>query len=288
MRGVLTALAVPFKENKLQKDQLIEHVNSLIRAGINGFFILGSIGQGPLLTKEERTEVLKIMRENAYNKYVVVQVGGTDWDTIVSTVKEAEKYEATAIATLPPIYYKPDYETLKRYLTKLSNLTTLPLYIYNYPRNVGFDVTPEILGKLLSDGVKVSGIKDSVTDITEIMGHINLGIEVFNGFDAMILPTLLMGGKGCVSGLSNAVPELVVSVYKYAIEGYIEEARKAQMILYKLFNVVNNYPLPSAHYSLIKLLRYDFGTVKEPLVRPLSDEEEKKLKTELKQLGLLK
>ncbi|ARM75451.1 dihydrodipicolinate synthase family protein [Acidianus manzaensis] len=286
MKGVLTALTIPFRENKLAEDDLINHVNSLIKAEVNGFFLLGSVGQGTLLTAEERTRVLDIVKENIDNeKYIVVQIGGTDWNTILTTIKEAEKHEATALATIPPIYYKPDYETLRRYLEKITNLTSLPIYIYNIPRNVGFDVTPEITARLLHNGIKISGIKDTTQDITEIIGHISLGIDVFNGIDAMILPSLIVGGKGCVSGLSNAIPELIVSIYKNTIKGNIEEARKIQLQVYKLFQIVGKYPSPSIHYELVKLLRYDFGNVKEPLIRGLTEDEEKELKLQLDSLG---
>lgn len=286
MRGILTGLALPFRENKLNKNELIEHINSLVKADVDGFFVLGSIGLGPILSKEEKKEVLDILKETIPgNKYLVVQVGGTDWDTIVFTVKEAEKHEASAIATVPPIYYRADYETLKRYLLKLSKLTSLPLYIYNFPKNVGLDITPDILGKLLQDEIKIVGIKDTTPDMIEIIGHINLGIEVFNGIDSMTLPTLVMGGKGCISGLSNAIPELVVSIYKNVVYGNFEEAKKSQIIVSRMYNIVSKYPYPAIHYSLIRLLRYDFGNVKEPLVRNLTEEEEKALKNELKSIG---
>ena len=286
MEGILTALAVPFKDGKIAEDYLINHVSSLIRDGVHGFFVLGSISQGPLLTAEERAKVLNILSEYAGNKYVIVQVGGTDWDTIVATVRDAERHNVTGIATIPPIYYKPDYEALKRYLLKLMELTSLPIYIYNFPKAVGFDVTPDILERLLKDGVKVVGIKDSVTDMAEIMGHIVLGIDVFNGIDAVLLSSLIMGAKGGVSGLSNYVPNLIVGIYNAYKEGDLNKARELQGLVYKIYNIMSKYPFPSAHYSLVKLLRYDFGTTKEPLIRPLTREEESKLASELRAIGL--
>ncbi len=199
MEGILTALAIPFKDGKIAEDYLVNHVSSLIKDGVHGFFVLGSISQGPLLTAEERAKVLSILSEYAGSKYIIAQVGGTDWETIVATIRDAERYNVTGIATVPPIYYKPDYDTFKKYLLKLMELTTLPIYIYNFPRAVGFDVTPDILERLLKDGVKIAGIKDSITDMAEIMGHVILGIEVFHGFDALLLLSLTIGAKGGAS-----------------------------------------------------------------------------------------
>ena len=281
----MTALAVPFRNGRISEDDLINHVSSLVKDGVHGFFVLGSISQGPLLTAEERVKVLSILSEYADGKYVIAQVGGTDWGTIMATIRDAEKYNVTGIATIPPIYYKPDYEGFKAYLLKLMELTSLPIYIYNFPRAVGFDVTPDILERLLKDGVKVAGIKDSVTDITEIMGHVVLGINVFNGIDALLLPSLVIGAKGGVSGLSNYVPNIIVGIYKAYKEGDLNKARELQVLAYKIYNIISKYPFPSAHYSLVKLLRYDFGTVKEPLIHPLTKEEELILASELSAVG---
>ena len=284
MEGVLPAVAIPFKGSSVDAEGLLNHALSLIKAGVDGFFALGTTGQGILLNVNERRVALEALRQ-ANPRYLVVQVGSPDWDTVTETVKLAERLEADAIATIPPIYYRPDYETLRRYLEKITGLTSLPLYIYNIPQNTGFNVTPELAQRLIKDGVRLGGFKDSTGDLAQIMGFVDLGLSVFNGADRLIVPSLIVGAKGTISALANSVPELVVEAYRAFKAGDMARAMEVQRRLSRLRDAIGKYPSPAVHYSLVKLLRYDFGSVKEPLVRGLSSQEEASLASELRSLG---
>ncbi|WP_243670972.1 dihydrodipicolinate synthase family protein [Vulcanisaeta sp. JCM 16161] len=212
MEGIFVALAIPFKNGKLDEESLARHVASLTKAGVDGFYPFGTTSQGPYLTLEERREALDVISRNT-NRQLMVHVFSFDWQDVVETVRLAERYGAVAISSIPPIYYKPDYETLRRYYEKLSQLTKLPIFIYNIPQNTGFNVTPDLIAKLLSDGVRIAGVKDSTGDITQIMGHVRLGITVLNGADSTILPALMVGAKGCISAMANVLPEVMRDMF---------------------------------------------------------------------------
>ncbi|MGC9135782.1 dihydrodipicolinate synthase family protein [Caldivirga sp.] len=286
MEGVLVALAIPFKSGKVDVNGLITHVSSLVKDEVDGFFPLGTTGIGVLLNLEERETVVKAVAEASGGKPIVVQVGSLDWDTVSGTVKLAERYGASAIASIVPIYYRPDYETIRRYFMKLNQLTELPTFIYNIPGNTGFNVTPDIVARLIKDGVRITGVKDSSGDLGQVMQFIEMGLEVFNGSDHMIAPSIIVGAKGCISALSNSITNLIIDTYRKARNGNVNDALKTQALVTKVRDTVNKYPRPAVHYSLVKLLKYDFGSVKEPLVRGLTSEEEESLASELSRLGL--
>ena len=286
MEGVLVALAIPFKNGKVDANGLITHVSSLVKDGVDGFFPLGTTGIGVLLNLEERETVVKAVAEASGGKPIVVQVGSLDWDTVSGTVKLAERYGASAIASIVPIYYRPDYETIRRYFMKLNQLTELPTFIYNIPGNTGFNVTPDIVARLIKDGVRITGVKDSSGDLGQVMQFIEMGLEVFNGSDHMIAPSIIVGAKGCISALSNSITNLIIDTYREARNGNVNDALKTQALVTKVRDTANKYPRPAVHYSLVKLLKYDFGSVKEPLVRGLTSEEEESLASELSKLGL--
>ncbi|WP_291999003.1 dihydrodipicolinate synthase family protein [Caldivirga sp.] len=286
MEGVLVALAIPFKNGKVDANGLITHVSSLVKDGVDGFFPLGTTGIGVLLNLEERETVVKAVAEASGGKPIVVQVGSLDWDTVSGTVKLAERYGASAIASIVPIYYRPDYETIRRYFMKLNQLTELPTFIYNIPGNTGFNVTPDIVARLIKDGVRITGVKDSSGDLGQVMQFIEMGLEVFNGSDHMIAPSIIVGAKGCISALSNSITNLIIDTYRKARNGNVNDALKTQALVTKVRDTANKYPRPAVHYSLVKLLKYDFGSVKEPLVRGLTSEEEESLASELSKLGL--
>ena len=285
MEGLFVALAIPFKNGKLDLDSLIRHIESLTKAGVDGFYPFGTTSQGPYLTINERREVLELLAKHT-NKQLIVHVFSFNWDEVVDTVKLAEKYGAVAISSIPPIYYRPDYETVRKYYLKLSELTKLPIFIYNIPQNTGFNVTPDLVARLISDGVRIAGIKDSTGDITQIMGHARLGITVFNGADTTIVPALMVGAKGCISAMANVFPELMREMIDDFRASRLRAAVEKQELIAKVRDLIRDYPGVDAYYRLVHLLRYDFGTVKEPYLRPLSNEEVQKLRDGLVRLGL--
>lgn len=285
MEGIFVALAIPFKNGKLDEESLAKHVDSLTKAGVDGFYTFGTTSQGPYLTLEERRAALEVISRNT-NRQLVVHVFSFDWQGIVETVRLAEKHGTIAISSIPPIYYGPDYEVLKRYYEKLTQLTKLPVFIYNIPRNTGFNVTPDLMAKLLSDGVKIAGVKDSTGDVAQIMGHVRLGITVLNGSDSTILPALMVGAKGCISAMSNVLPDVIRSMFDEFKAGRLQSAMEKQDLIARVRELIRDYPGVDGYYKLIHLLRYDFGTVKEPYLRPLSEAEVQKLRDGLIRLGL--
>ncbi len=279
------ALAIPFKNNRLDTDSLITHVESLSKAGVDGFYPFGTTSQGLHLNINERREVLEILSKHT-NKQVIVHVYSPYWDEVVETVRLAERYGAVAVASIPPIYYRPDYEALKLYYMKLMEITKLPIFIYNIPQNTGFNVTPEILSRLISDGVRIAGIKDSTGDLTQIMGHVRTGVTVFNGADSIIVPSLLVGARGCISAMANVMPEVMREMVSDVKAGRIRSAMEKQDLIARVRALIKDFPGVDGYYKLVHLLRYDFGTVKGPYMRPLTNEEVNKLREELIRLGL--
>jgi len=285
MEGIFVALAIPFKNGRLDTDSLANHVESLTKAGVDGFYPFGTTSQGPYLTIEERRIALETIMKHT-NKQLIVHVFSFDWNEVVETIRLAERFGAIAISSIPPIYYRPDYETLRRYYTKLSEATKLPIYIYNIPQNTGFNVTPDLVAKLINDGVKIAGVKDSTGDITQIMGHVRLGITVLNGADSTILPALMVGAKGCISAMANVLPEVMRSMFDDFKAGRLQSAMEKQDLIARVRELIRDYPGVDGYYKLVHLLRYDFGTVKEPYLRPLSEPEVQRLRDGLIRLGL--
>lgn len=285
MEGVLVALAIPFKDGKINTDNLTLHAEALVKEGVDGFFIFGTTSQGVLLNIDERRLILEAL-SGVKVRHLIIQVYSNDWGTVRESIRLAEHYGADAVASIPPIYYKPDYSTLRILYSKISELTNLPLYIYNIPSSTGFNITPSLVERLVKDGVKLSGIKDSSGDLAQLMGFINLGLSVFNGSDNLIVPSVTVGANGAVSILANSNTELVVNAYRLAKNGDLSNALNAQRVISSIMNITDTYPKPAVYHSLIKLLKYDFGGVKEPLVRNLTQDEESKLTQQLRSIGL--
>ena len=103
MEGIFVALAIPFKNGRLDTDSLANHVESLTKAGVDGFYPFGTTSQGPYLTIEERRIALETIMKHT-NKQLIVHVFSFDWNEVVETIRLAERFGAIAISSIPPIY----------------------------------------------------------------------------------------------------------------------------------------------------------------------------------------
>ncbi len=109
MKEVIVALATPFLNGKLNIDGLRNHVESLVRAGVDGFFLMGTTGGlGVALTTDEKRAVMSAVKEAAGKKRLIAHVGAAVIDDVVSTSRDAAKLGMNAVASVPPLYYKPD------------------------------------------------------------------------------------------------------------------------------------------------------------------------------------
>lgn len=281
MNEVLVALSTPFLNGKLNKEGLINHVESLIKAGVDGFFLLGTTGLGMVMSTNEKREVMNVVKEVAGRKKLIAHVGAAVIDDVIKTAQDAAKLELDAVASVPPIYYKPDEPTLIKYYTKIRETSGLPVYIYNIPQNSGFNVTPSHAAQMRTI---IAGVKDSTGDIGQVAGFVDLGLEVFNGADHAILPSLVVGAHGAVSAMANVVPELEIKLFREYNANNFNKAMVIQRTITRVRDIIKKYPTPAAYYWAASVLRgYELGDVKEPL-RVLSDEEKNALKKELDDL----
>ena len=218
IRGIIPPLTTPFKrDGTLYEEGLRRLIDFQVDKGSLGVFLCGTYGSGPLMSVSQRKKVVDISADQIKNRIsLLVHVGTTNTKDSVELAKHAEDYNADAIAAVPPYYYRHDSETVLRYYRDLVEAVDIPVYVYNNPKTSGFTVTPHILAKMANLGVK--GIKDSgfsLVDFTHFLLEFarRENFSFIIGTEALAFPALMMGAKGCVSGLANAFPEPVVSLY---------------------------------------------------------------------------
>jgi dihydrodipicolinate synthase/N-acetylneuraminate lyase len=177
-----------------------------------------------------------------------------------------------------------------QYFRELAEAVDLPVYVYNNPKASGVTITPSFLHHLAEVGIL--GIKDSGFSFIELT-HFMLALEDKPGFrfivgtEALALPALLVGAKGCVSGLANAFPELMVKLWDVFQAGKYEEAARIQMQVNKARQILH---IPSstnaACYSILKERGIDVGHPKLPIL-PVRGGSEAAMFAGFKAMGLL-
>jgi len=289
--GVLPAIITPFDSNgNVDFDALRDVVRFQIEGGVHGFFACGTVGEGVLMSIEQRKAVAEaIVREAKGRVPVIVHVGTTNTSESVELARHAEQIGAEAVGAVTPFFFKPDIEGLRMHYQSIAEAVNIPVFVYNIPRMTGFNITAEIFRKLcMIEGV--AGIKDSSGNLSQIQEIIETApkpITVINGADDIFLAVLIAGASAEISGTANVAPELLVEIYESYKEDDLRKALKLQRKLNALKRVL--YEIGSSNVSSIKaaleMRGVKAGVPKKPL-RPLNSEELSRLKDKLSALNL--
>ncbi len=238
------------------------------------------------MTITERKRIAQIVAEETRHKVpVIVHVGTADTQTTITLAKHAESIGAEAIGCVGPYYYQPDEESLIKHYEKIGNAVNLPVFVYNIPRHTGVNIKPQTLLKLAKMNAIV-GVKDSTRDFLQLVETIEIlpkDFIVINGSEGYLFPALLMGARGAVSALANALPELFTDLYATFKEGNFERAKTLQFRLNKVKRLTERLSL-SPIYEILRARGINCGRTRRPL-RAMTKDERLLMLTSLKELG---
>lgn len=227
--GMMPAVTTKFTaDGAIDAKEMERCIGLQMDAGNAGVIVCGSLGEGPMLSQDERIEVLKIAKSACGNKPVLLTVSEAGTREACDLAKRANKEGADGLMVVPsPIYHTSRDETITN-LKSISSAGDLPVMIYSNRVAYRVDVTPEMMVELAEDERMVA-IKESSDDIrrlTEIINLLGDRYKILTGVDNLGLEALLMGADGWVSGVSIAFPEENQRIYDLVQAGRITEARE--------------------------------------------------------------
>jgi 4-hydroxy-tetrahydrodipicolinate synthase len=215
-----TGLAVDIGETQRVQD-------ALIRDGVHGLIILGTVGENNSLEADEKRAVLKAAVESVAGRAPVI-VGVSEMDTkrAIAFARDAEKIGADGLMLLPAMVYVPTEDELVAHFKAVAKETSLPIMLYNNPPAYRVSVGIEAI-KQLADIENIVCLKESAPDtrrFTDLYNAVGDKIMLFAGLDDVALEGLLLGARGWVSGLTNAFPKESLALYEAAVAGDMKTA----------------------------------------------------------------
>ncbi|MGC8971218.1 MAG: 4-hydroxy-tetrahydrodipicolinate synthase [bacterium] len=286
LRGVIPAILTPFDENyEIDEKAFEELCNYLIEEKVNGLFVAGTTGEGPLLSIEERTRLFRLAVKSSNGRVpIIAHVGSISLQETVILIRSAIEAKVDAVAIVTPYYYKLDEIAIEEYYTRvLEKAKGFPVFLYNIPGLTNNSITPNLAQKLFTQE-RIIGIKDSSGNITLIKSFIDISSEfqVVSGTDEIFLLALTLGVVGAVSSTSNVFPEIFNGIYSAFINRDMEKAIETQRKLNELCKIFQYGKLISAYkYALsLKGIRLP-SRVRSPQ-RELTEEEKDIIKESLK------
>ncbi len=202
--------------------------DALVRDGVHGLIIMGTVGENNSLEPDEKRAVLKAAVE-AVDRRAPVIAGVSEFDTkrAIAFARDAEKAGADGLMLLPAMVYVPAEAELVAHFRAVSEATSLPIMLYNNPPAYRVSVSVEAM-KRLADQPNIVCLKESAPDtrrFTDLYNALGDRFILFAGLDDVALEGLVLGAKGWVSGLTNAFPKESLALYEATISGDLETAR---------------------------------------------------------------
>ena len=235
--GVFPAVTTQFKEDgtfALDLDATARVIENLIRDGVSGLIVCGTVGEGCSLTQKEKLAVYEMAKSVARRRVPVIG-GVAEYTTpfAIATAREAERIGLDGVMVMPALVYsaKP-FETVAHYRA-VAKSVSLPLMVYNNPPIYRIDVTPNMLADL-ADVENIVCFKESSGDTRRFIDLRNMTgdrFTLFAGLDDVVLESIAVGAVGWVSGLSNVFPREGETLFRLARQGRFAEA----MAIYEWF-----------------------------------------------------
>lgn len=287
LNGIIPAVLTPFDDDyEVDERKFQELCEYLIEKRVNGLFVAGTTGEGPLLTIEERSRLFRLAVDVSKGRVpVVCHVGSISLRETKVLIRSAIETKADAVGIVTPYYYRLDEVAIEEYYTKIvEEARGLPVFLYNIPGLTNNSISPNIVSKLFSQD-KITGIKDSSGNITILKSFIDISpdFQVISGTDELFLLALTLGAVGAVSSTANVFPEIFINIYNAFLSRNMELAVENQRKLNQLCKIFQYGRLISAYKYALYLRGLNLGKVRPPL-RELKDEEMSILEEELKNL----
>jgi 4-hydroxy-tetrahydrodipicolinate synthase len=287
VEGVIPVALTFYKSDlSLDEENIRRHIDFLIEKGVHGVWAVGSVSEFPLLSKEERKKVVEIIVDQVNQRVpVYVCTAHTRTDEVIELAKHAKDVGADAVSTTPPYYYiramsKPD--VLYEFYKSVAKAVDIPLIIYNFPAGLSVDIPPTVIAKLANDFANVVGVKDTTESLVHMIEILRLTkgkFYVLAGSEDFLLPLMLAGGHGAVSGLANVFPELPVELYNSFKKGNYKRAEEIhkKILAVRAIAQIGSTPISFLKEAL-KLRGFPINAhVRSPLL-PLSSEQREQLK----------
>jgi len=272
LRGIFTPHIVPLDaRGEINETELRRYVDWLIERGVHGLYPNGSTGEFTRFTPEERKRIIKIVCDQTRGRVPIL--AGAAEANVKETLRACElyaEYGARAVAIVSPFYYKLSADSVFAYFREIAQHSAIDVTLYNIPMFASPIDVPTI--QRLSQYPRIIGIKDSSGDVgfmLRMMAAVKPSRPDFTfltGWEAVLMPMLLMGADGGTHATSGVVPELTRRLYDLTMEARLDEARDLQMRLLELFDaMLYSADFPEGFRAAVDLRGFSMGTGRQPM-----------------------
>jgi len=269
--GIICALWTPLDASgEIDLDLLNRHLDFLLGAGIAGIMALGSTGRFPNLDVETRERLLIHILDRAGDLPVVANISDMDLRVVQRLGDVARDHGAAGVSVLPPWYYELPQSDLIEWFVAAGRSARVPLWLYNFPERTGnqieLNTVKEVIGRVSVAGFKQSGANQEFMSELARLAE-TTPFAIFAGADDQIAESLKLGAVGCISGLANALPDVMVRVYEAVKAGRAQDVARYQDLLTGVVRRFHLIPFPWNQGAIMEARGIGAGALPEVMSR---------------------
>ena len=290
--GVYPAMVTPLNKNlEIDENGLRYEVDFLIGSHVHGLVALGSSGEFPYLTVDEKKRVIDIVVEQTNGRIpVVVCTSSIGTDEVILLSRYAQERGADGIMINLPLYYPLTDEDVFNHYQAISKAVELPILLYDFPHLTHLDMSLELISRLsyLDNvvGVKETGPVEKAEEIIKMQKK--EPFYVFTGISFILLEVLKIGGAGVICLIPCIVPREIVSIYESFRTGDEEKASQLQEKILPLVSIVAVPVQPPVVKEAMRQLGHPIQSyVKSPLPQ-ITEAQKDTVRKSLVDLGMIK
>lgn len=280
LRGTGVAVITPFSnDDRVDYPALGSLLDFLIQNGVNYIVTLGTTGETPVLTKEEKKAIIDFTYKQVNNRVpVVVGIGGNNTAEVMADLQSYDLSQAVAVLSASPYYNKPSQEGLYQHYKSLAAHSPKPIILYNVPGRTGRNLTAQTTIRLANEVSNIIGIKEASGDMQQCMEIIRdcpSHFLVVSGDDALAMPQIACGMQGVISVAANAFPNAFCKMVNHALAFEMDEARSINEQLMKAYDIMfaeNNPAGVKAFLAQMNRIQNNLRLPSVPLSAPLQQQ----------------
>ena len=270
-RGTGVAIVTPFKsDSSIDFSALGRVINHVIKGGVNYIVAMGTTGETPTLTKDEKQAIISYVMETVDSRVpVVIGIGGNSTHEVINSIREMELEGVDGILSVSPYYNKPSQRGIFQHFKAIANSSPLPVIIYNVPTRTSSNITSDACLELAHECENIIAVKEASGDIAQIMRIMRGKPEnflVISGDDMMTLPVIAAGGAGVISVLANAYPAECSDLVNNALKNNFKAAREIQFRFMESIELLFADGNPSGVKAFLNVMNLCQNNLRLPLV----------------------
>jgi 4-hydroxy-tetrahydrodipicolinate synthase len=283
LAGIFTPNIVPLDaRGRIDEEELRRYTDWLITHGVHGLYPNGSTGEFTRFSAEERRRIVAIMADEARGRVPIL--AGAAEANVAETLAACGAYAdmgVRAVAIVAPFYYRLGPESVYAYFRDIAREAPIDVTLYNIPMFASPIDVPTVR-RLAEEWPRIIGIKDSSGDLPNMMRMIESVRPVrpdfcfLTGWDAALMPMLLMGCDGGTNATSGIAPELMRRLFDSTVAGRLDEARDLQYRVLALFDAMMlGAEFPHGFRVALRLRGFRPGLGRQPLTEVQQDDIER-------------